>query len=246
LVKALIFDVDGTLAETEELHRQAFNDSFAAAGLGWHWTRADYRRLLTTTGGKERIARHIAETGGDAAAYDIAALHRAKTDRYGALMAAGGVPLRPGIAGLIAAARAAGLRLAVATTTSRPNVGALTRASFGQAAEAVFGVLACGDEVAAKKPAPDIYLLALQRLGLPAADCLALEDSHNGLLAARAAGIGCIVSPSAYTAGEDFTGARAVVAEFGDLLAPEGAGGLPWALQSAGPAAAPFAGGAKA
>lgn len=232
MVSALIFDVDGTLAETEELHRQAFNESFAAAGLGWHWTRAEYHRLLTTTGGKERIARHIAETGGSPADHDIAALHRAKTDRYSALMAAGGVPLRPGIAGLITAARAEGLRLAIATTTSRPNVEALTLATFGQAAGAIFEVLACGDEVAAKKPAPDVYLLALRRLGLPAADCLALEDSRNGLLAARAAGLGCIVSPSAYTAGEDFTGARAVVAEFGDLLTPDEAGGVPWGLRS--------------
>lgn len=224
--EALIFDVDGTLAETEELHRQAFNETFAAEGLDWHWSRADYHRLLKTTGGKERIARHVAETGGSPADHDIAALHRAKTDRYTALMAAGGLPLRAGIADLIARARAGGIRLAVATTTSRPNVEALTLATFGQPAEAIFEVLACGDEVAAKKPAPDVYLLALQRLALPAGACVALEDSRNGLMSARAAGLRCIVSPSAYTVGEDFSGALAVIGEFRDLLAPGPAGHL--------------------
>lgn len=216
-MKALIFDVDGTLAETEDLHRRAFNAAFAEAGLGWRWSREDYRRLLTTTGGKERIARHAAEIGGDPAAFDIPALHRAKTARYTALMAAGGPPLREGIAGLIERGRLAGLRLAVATTTSRPNVEALALAAFGRPAEEVFDVLACGDEVAHKKPAPDVYLLALARLGLPASAALALEDSRNGLLAARAAGIACVVSPSAYTAGEDFAGALAVLPEFAAL-----------------------------
>jgi HAD superfamily hydrolase (TIGR01509 family) len=220
LLEALIFDVDGTLSETEELHRKAFNHAFAAQDLGWHWSAKDYRRLLKTTGGKERIARHITELGANPARFDIAALHRAKTDRYAALMAAGGVPLRPGIATLIVNARAAGLRLAVATTTSRPNVEALALASFGVPATDVFEVLACGDDVPAKKPAPDVYLLALDLLHLPAGAALALEDSRNGLLAARAAGLACVVSPSAYTEGEDFTGAAAVVAEFSEIADP--------------------------
>lgn len=217
MLRALIFDVDGTLAETEELHRRAFNETFAAQGLGWHWSPEDYRRLLRTTGGKERIARFVAEQGGDPARLDIAALHRAKTARYAALMAAGGLRLRPGIAGLMAEARAAGLRLAVATTTSAPNVEALCQACFGRAAAQLFDVIAAGDAVAAKKPAPDVYLLALAGLGLEPKQALALEDSRNGLLAARAAGMDCIVSPSAYTAGEDFGGAARVVAEFSDL-----------------------------
>jgi HAD superfamily hydrolase (TIGR01509 family) len=217
VLEALIFDVDGTLSETEELHRRAFNETFAAHGLGWNWSRDDYHRLLKTTGGKERIARHIAEIGADPAGFDIPALHRAKTELYVALMAKGVVPLRAGIAELMASARASGLRLAVATTTSRPNVEALSQAAFGRPASDVFEVLACGDEVQAKKPAPDVYLLALERLGLPAGAALALEDSRNGLRAARAAGLACIVSPSIYTEGEDFTEAAAVVAEFTEL-----------------------------
>lgn len=210
-LQALIFDVDGTLAETEELHRRAFNETFAAAGLGWHWSREDYRRLLRTTGGKERIARHVAEIGADPARLDIPALHRAKTDRYTALVAAGAIALRPGVADLLDRARATGLRLAVATTTSRPNVDALIAATLGKPADAVFDVLACGDEVAAKKPAPDVYVLALERLGLPPAAALAFEDSRNGLLSALGAGLRCVVSPSAYTAGEDFSGAACVL-----------------------------------
>jgi HAD superfamily hydrolase (TIGR01509 family) len=207
--EALIFDVDGTLSETEEVHRRAFNESFADWGLGWHWDRADYARLLKTTGGKERIAAFMAEIG--ATDVDIPALHAAKTARYTALVAKGEMPLRPGVADLIARARAKGQRLAVATTTSRPNVEALCLACFGRPAEAVFDVLACGDEVAAKKPAPDIYQLALDRLGLAPEVCLAFEDSRNGLLSARQAGLAVIVTPSAYTAGEDFTGAAAVL-----------------------------------
>lgn len=217
VLEALIFDVDGTLSETEELHRRAFNETFAAHGLGWNWSRDDYHRLLKTTGGKERIARHIEEIGADPAGFDIPALHRAKTELYVALMAKGGVPLRFGIVELMANARACGLRLAVATTTSRPNVEALSQAAFGRPASDMFEVLACGDEVQAKKPAPDVYLLALERLGLPAGAALALEDSRNGLRAAHAAGLACIVSPSLYTKGEDFTEATAVVTEFAEL-----------------------------
>ncbi len=208
---ALIFDVDGTLAETEELHRRAFNETFAEAGLTWRWSRADYRILLRTTGGKERIAAFLTREGLDPRAVDIPALHHAKTARYGALMAAGAIGLRPGVAELIDRARRAGLRLAVATTTSRPNVEALTLAVWKRPAAEVFDVLACGDEVAAKKPDPEIYRLALVRLGLSPASCLAFEDSRNGLLSALGAGLACIVAPSAYTEGEDFRGARAVL-----------------------------------
>lgn len=212
-LRALIFDVDGTLAETEEAHRAAFNAAFAAAGLDWHWSMADYGPLLTTTGGKERMARWRQETGSGPSDAAIAALHRDKTARYAALLAGGGLQARPGVLALAAAARAAGLRLAVATTTSPGNVAALTQAIWGRAAEEVFDVIAAGDEVAAKKPAPDVYALALDRLSLPAGAALAFEDSRNGVLSARAAGLRVVVTPSAYTAGEDFAGAEVVLAD---------------------------------
>jgi HAD superfamily hydrolase (TIGR01509 family) len=214
-IRALIFDVDGTLAETEELHRTAFNQTFAAAGLPWQWSVDDYTWLLRTTGGKERMRVWALHVGSDLDDDLIARLHNEKTRRYGDLLAGGGLSLRPHVAELIAAARAEGLRLAVATTTNRPNVDALTKAAWGAPADLVFDVIAAGDEVAAKKPAPDVYLLALSRLGLPADAALAFEDSRNGLLSARAAGLRVVVTPSIYTAHEDFGGADALVPDLG-------------------------------
>jgi len=220
---ALIFDVDGTLAETEELHRRAFNETFAAHGLGWHWSREDYRRLLRTTGGKERMRRHREDIGAhspdDA---QIARLHADKTSRYAALMAGGAVALRPGVDRLIGAAREAGTRIAVATTTSRANVEALSRAVWGREAGEVFEVIAAGDEVGAKKPAPDVYLLALSRLGLGPEAAVALEDSENGLRSAKAAGLRVLVTPSTYTDGEDFSAADWVIPSLADLKLPDG------------------------
>lgn len=208
---ALIFDVDGTLAETEELHRAAFNAAFADAGLGWHWTRDIYRRLLKVTGGKERIAAWCAEIGDPLTPGDIAVLHADKTNRYSGMMATGQIALRPGVARLRAEARTRGVALAVATTTTRANVEALTRAVWSATAAEIFEVIAAGDEVAAKKPAPDVYLMALRRLGIAADAALAFEDSRNGLLSARGAGLRTVITPSIYTLGEDFGGALMVL-----------------------------------
>lgn len=216
-MRALIFDVDGTLAETEGAHLDAFNEAFAGAGLPWRWSEAEYTRLLTTTGGKERIARYVREAGGDPADFPIQALHRDKTVRYTGRIARGGIALRPGVAELIAEARALGLGLAVATTTSPENVEALVRATLGAGMTEIFPVVAAGEMVGAKKPAPDVYLLALERLGVAAADCVAFEDSRNGLLAAKAAGIFTVVTPGRFTAQEDFTGADRLVERLGPL-----------------------------
>jgi HAD superfamily hydrolase (TIGR01509 family) len=206
---ALIFDVDGTLAETEELHRKAFNEAFAASGLPWNWDQALYARLLEVTGGKERIRHFIDVYGGEPALDDaaIAALHREKTRLYTARVESGGIALRPGIGTLLDNAQKAGIRLAISTTTSRPNIDALLRATLGTQP---FEVIAAGDEVAAKKPAPDVYLLALQRLGLPPEHCVALEDTLNGLRSAQGAGLACILTPSVYGGQGPFPGALAV------------------------------------
>ncbi|MFC0242170.1 HAD-IA family hydrolase [Rhodopseudomonas telluris] len=219
--RALIFDVDGTLAETEELHRQAFNETFAAEALPWHWDKAAYRRLLDVAGGKERIAHFLASApaGAERASGRIAELHAAKTQRYTALAGAG-APLRSGVARLIREARQAGVRLAIATTTSLPNVEALLGAAFGAEAMALFDVVGAGDVVPAKKPAPDIYAHVLERLALPAAACVAFEDSTNGLKAARGAGLATIVTPGIYTEGDDFSGALAVLSDLGEKDAP--------------------------
>lgn len=221
VLRALIFDVDGTLAETEELHRRAFNRTFSAYGLPWNWSRSDYARLLKTTGGKERIARYMAETNAKLDV-DIAALHRDKTAIYADLVSKGGLCLRSGIADLISDARKAGILVGVATTTNAPNVDALCKATFGIEALRVFDAVAAGDQVVAKKPAPDVYQLALQRLGVAPSEAVALEDSRNGLLSAQAAGIACIISPSAYTEGEDFNGALHVTPQFSGLGGVQG------------------------
>ena len=217
MLGAIIFDVDGTLAETEELHRRAFNETFAEAGLDWHWTQADYTLLLKTTGGKERIARFINEIKEDPADFPVAALHAAKTERYVAMMTQGGISLRPGIADLLDQARVSGVRLAVATTTSLPNVQALAWAVFGTSAEQMFEVIASGDMVPAKKPAPDVYRLALDSLGLAVGQVVALEDSLNGLRSAKAAGIRCVVAPGFYSRDEDLSGADLLLDDFSDL-----------------------------
>ena len=213
-LKALIFDVDGTLAETEEAHRTAFNRVFERHGLGWHWSMQDYRELLKTTGGKERMRAFQATLpAGERRLSDeeIAALHKEKTAIYGEILAAGELELRPGVAALIDAARAAGLRVAVATTTNLPNVEALTRCCWGRPAEEIFDVIAAGDQVRAKKPAPDVFNLALERLGLPAGACVAFEDSLNGVRSARGADLRVVVTPSIYTDDQDFSAAQLVV-----------------------------------
>lgn len=211
-VKAIIFDVDGTLSETEEAHRLAFNDTFAEFGLNWHWDRALYRELLKTTGGKERMTAYARDhLGVEPDPGDIAHIHTRKTERYGELIEAGAAALRPGIRDLIEDAQARGCRLAIATTTNRPNVDRLIAATLGIKAGDLFEVIAAGDEVENKKPAPDVFNLALAGLGLDAADCVAMEDSRNGLLSAKGAGLACVVAPSVYTSGTPLPEADAVI-----------------------------------
>lgn len=216
-LRALIFDVDGTLAETErDGHLPAFNAAFAEHNLGWHWDAALYGHLLEITGGKERI-RYYAENFAPeiAARADFAELikklHQAKTAHYIELVTQGKLPLRPGVARLIDEARTAGIRLAIATTTSPENVEALLKASLAPDAMEWFEVIGAGDIVPAKKPAPDIYQWVLERLGLPATNCLAIEDSKNGLQSALTAGLRCMVTVSEYTQGQDFSGACTVL-----------------------------------
>lgn len=218
---ALIFDVDGTLADTErDGHRVAYNEAFREAGLDWEWTVPLYGRLLDITGGKERI-RHFIETErpdfsppGPMDEY-IAQLHRVKTDYYTQLIRSGDIPLRPGVERLLKEARNAGLRMAIATTTTPDNVEALIEITLGSPVQDWFEVLGAGDVVPSKKPAPDIYNYVLERLSLSSASCLAFEDSFNGLLSARAAGLKTIITVNEYTRDQDFTGATLVLDQLG-------------------------------
>jgi beta-phosphoglucomutase-like phosphatase (HAD superfamily) len=228
-LRALIWDVDGTLAETEDLgHRPAFNAAFADAGLPWRWDSATYARLLETTGGKERILRwwrEVDPAGADApgTAERIRALHEAKTRHYVRAVAEGRVHLRPGVRRLLHEARALGLRQAIATTTTLANVQALLQATLGDDEAALtFEVIGAGDVVPRKKPAPDIYLWVLERMGLAAAECLAIEDSAAGVAAAQGAGLACVATRSLYT--RDQILGSGPLADLSDLGDPPPAG----------------------
>lgn len=225
MIKALIFDVDGTLADTEEAHRAAFNAAFREHGFDWYWTKRLYAKLLTVSGGKERLENFIrtltVSTAEKARLFElIPALHANKTRLYTEFVAAGRVPLRPGVERLMREAQAAGIRLAIASTTTAANVEALIGATLGGPARTWFAVIAAGDEVARKKPAPDIYELALSRLHLAARDCVAFEDSSNGTRAAAAAGLFTVVTPTFWTSGQAFGAAALQVEHLGDTANP--------------------------
>jgi len=217
-LKCLLWDVDGTLADTErDGHRVAFNMAFEEAGHDRQWDVPTYGELLAVTGGKERIRFDIDRGGMPEMPYEqIAALHGRKTSHYESLIAEGRIPLRPGVRRLLEEAYEAGITLGVATTTTPSALDALIEHSLGKEWFERFAVLAAGDIVPAKKPAPDIYNFALEKLGISPANTVALEDSENGWKAADAAGIKCVVTVNDYTRGHDFGGADLVVSEFGE------------------------------
>lgn len=236
-LRALLWDVDGTLAETEDPgHRVAFNRAFAEAGLNWHWDSALYGDLLAITGGKERMLawwRRIdpaAAEGPDAVA-TVRRLHARKTALYVELLARGAVKLRPGVQALLLQAQAAGLRQAIATTTTPDNVTQLVDVTLGASGHRLFEVVGAGDVVPAKKPAPDIYRWVLEQLGLPAHECLALEDSAVGVRAAQAAGVPVLLTRSRYTGSAVIPGC---VADLDSLADVDVAALLRWHAHPAG------------
>ena len=217
-LKALIFDVDGTLADTESAHMAAFNQAFAELGLDWVWTDDMYLELLHVSGGKERILHYwqqrdpaILQADAPALQAQVNRLHALKTVAYEQAVNRGAVRLRPGVLNLIDEARQAGLQLAIATTTSPANIAALLRHAMGADWRLNFSAIGDAGTAPIKKPHPQVYLQVLDALKLPAAQCLALEDSSNGLQAAMAAGIATIITPNPFTAHHDFTGALKVV-----------------------------------
>lgn len=221
-LKALIFDVDGTLAETErDGHRVAFNRAFSAMGLDWYWDEDLYGKLLDVAGGKERLRYYLTDFNTDFDHGDdldglIAKLHAEKTKHYVELLESHAIGLRPGVLRLMNEARDAGLRLAIATTTTPENVTALVKSTLGEEALGWFDCIAAGDIVPAKKPASDIFDYCLEQIGIAADECLAFEDSGNGVRSSCAAKIPTIVTSNNYTRDDDFTGAICVVTDLGE------------------------------
>jgi beta-phosphoglucomutase-like phosphatase (HAD superfamily) len=225
-VSAVLFDVDGTLADTErDGHRLAFNAAFNDFGLSWDWNVALYGELLSVTGGKERIRYYLEKYAPDKLKINeletwIADLHNTKTKHFVALLNRGLIPLRPGVARLIQELRAAKIKIAIATTTTPKNVTTLLKSTLGEDSLAWFNIIAAGDIVSEKKPAPDIYLWALEHLRLHAPQCIAIEDSELGLNSALAAGLDTVVTVSSYSKLQNFTGASVVLSDLGEPSRP--------------------------
>ncbi len=218
MLKALIFDVDGTLADTESAHRAAFNQAFAEIGLDWHWDEPLYTRLLHISGGKERITHYwkemhpdVREIDGMALQETVNRLHELKTAAYSEAVQGGAVQLRPGVLSMMSEAHAQGLQLAIATTTSPVNIAALLRRALGDDWRLNFSAIGDASTAPMKKPHPQVYLQMLEAMHLPPEACIAFEDSLNGLQAACAAGLATVITPTRYTADHDFTGAMRIV-----------------------------------
>jgi HAD superfamily hydrolase (TIGR01509 family) len=226
--KALIFDCDGVLGDTEQFgHLPAFNQMWKECGVPWSWSVDEYGRKLEIGGGKERMASLFSESAfiaawlecpaDDAARRDvIAAWHKKKTAIYKEIILSGRIPPRPGVKRFAEDAMADGWTLAVASTSAEESVRAVLRHAMGEETYGNFGLVLAGDCVKAKKPAPDIYLLAAEKLGISPSDCVVVEDSNNGLRAATSAGMKCIVTVSSYTSDEDFSAAAIVLSSLGD------------------------------
>ena len=221
MIKAIIFDCDGVLVDTErDGHRVAFNRAFAGKGLNCVWDEKIYGELLKVAGGKERMKHFFDSDGWPQLVEDrdsfIKEMHSLKTSLFMQIIESGELTLRPGVARLVDEAIAAGLELAVCSTSNEKAVNLIVEKLLGPARKKYFRAILAGDVVSKKKPDPEIYNLALERLNLEASECVVIEDSRNGLLAARAAGMNCIVTTNGYTVDEDFSEADMVVPSLGD------------------------------
>ena len=206
-IKCLIFDFDGTLAETEEAHRNAFNKAFNSNKLNWYWDQHIYRKLLQIAGGKERIEfynKSFSSNSKQISSKDIEEIHLQKTKFYSQSVSQGLVQLRPGMRELLEKAKYYKKKIAISTSTSRDNVILLLKSCLNENPEDIFSFISTGDLVQKKKPSPDLYKLVLAEMNLMPEECLAFEDSRIGLVSAKRANIETAVNPSQYSVGDNF------------------------------------------
>jgi len=224
-LKAIIFDMDGTLADTEDIHRLAFNRAFTEFQFDWQWSVEEYKRLLSISGGKERIRNYLQQKeidpGDHKDLWHLAeTVHKRKSDIYRNMLLAGHIQLRPGVKRLIDEAVTKNIILAIATSSCRKNVETLLLNALGENALALFSVIVTSDIVEDKKPSPAAYQLVLAELGLEPENCVAIEDTYNGNKAARDAHLKTIITTHLYTLDDDFSRSSLVIDQLGEPDCP--------------------------
>lgn len=220
-LKGIILDVDGTIADTEEIHRQAFNQTFDEFNLNWHWSKSEYHNLLFISGGKERFRKCLNEDKElknkvKNPGLFIQELHKRKSEHYRSMLASDGIQLRPGIIRLINEAQDKGIQLGIATSSSLANLTTLLNTTLNIDPNELFSSIVTSDTVLDKKPSPVVYQCAIAGLGLTPDTCVAIEDTRNGNLSALNTGLHTIITTHAYTIDNDFTGASLVVNHLGE------------------------------